>query len=141
MSANPEIDPRLGGLRSYFAMLGTDVEVGPRRVRTIILSDIRQLGPKRQRDISGVCSACKSILLARLDENEWATPAALRAKLEKVLERHVAERHASKSKPGVIVFPAGSRGAGRATTQLSSEQLQAFRGTRQLRSLLYPNVG
>jgi hypothetical protein len=139
MSASPEMDPRLGGLRTYFAMLGTDVEVGPRRVRTIILSDIRQLGPKRQRDISGVCSACKSILLARLDETEWATPTTLRAKLEKVLERHVAEMHSNKPKPGVLVFPAGS--GGRATTQLSTQQLQAFRGTRQFRSLLYPHIG
>jgi len=57
------------------------------------LSDVRQIGPNRERDISGVCSACGATLLAWLDNGENVTPRLLRAKLEQVFERHVTERH------------------------------------------------
>jgi hypothetical protein len=57
------------------------------------LRDVRQIGPDRERDISGACSACGNLLLARLDNGAEPAPGHLRAKLEKVFERHIAEKH------------------------------------------------
>ena len=57
------------------------------------MSDVRQIGPNRERDISGVCCACGATLLARLDDGETITSTLLRAKLEIVFERHLAEQH------------------------------------------------
>jgi len=59
------------------------------------LSDVRQIGPNRERDISGVCSACGATLLARLDSAEKPTPTLLQTKLEKVFQRHVDEQHST----------------------------------------------
>ncbi len=49
-------------------------------------------------DISAVCSACRDTLLARLvDKNYDAEgPNHLRAKLEEVFDRHLAEKHQAK---------------------------------------------
>jgi len=57
------------------------------------LRDVRQIGPNRERDISGVCSACGATLLAWLDNGENVAKTLLQAKLEKAFERHVAEQH------------------------------------------------
>jgi hypothetical protein len=64
-----------------------------------LLSDVRQIGPISERDISGVCSACGVTLLARLDdyEAEKPTPVRLRAMLERVFERHVADKHPNEA--------------------------------------------
>jgi hypothetical protein len=59
--------------------------------RTPRLIDVRQIGPNSQRDISGRCSACGVVLLARLDNLEAATPKLLRAKLEKLFARHLSD--------------------------------------------------
>jgi hypothetical protein len=55
------------------------------------LIDVRQIGPNSERDISGRCSACGVILIARLDHWENAAPELLRKKLDKSFERHLAE--------------------------------------------------
>jgi hypothetical protein len=55
------------------------------------LIDVRQIGPNSERDISGRCSACGVVLLARLDNLEDATPELLRAKLDKVFARHLID--------------------------------------------------
>jgi hypothetical protein len=55
------------------------------------LIDVRQIGPNSERDISGRCSACGVILIARLDHGENLAPGLLRNKLDKLFERHLAE--------------------------------------------------
>jgi len=55
------------------------------------LIDVRQIGPNSERDISGRCSACGVILIARLDHWENAAPELLRNKLDKLFARHLAE--------------------------------------------------
>jgi hypothetical protein len=55
------------------------------------LIDIRQIGPQSERDISGRCSACGVVLIARLDKSEEITPELLRDKLDKLFNRHLAE--------------------------------------------------
>jgi hypothetical protein len=60
----------------------------PREPRLV---DVRQIGPRSERDISGRCSACDAILIARLDNWEEVTPEQLRNKLDKVFDRHIAE--------------------------------------------------
>jgi CheY-like chemotaxis protein len=58
------------------------------------LIDVRQIGPDKERDVSGVCSACGATVLARLRNSaEKPTSGSLRAELEAVFERHVAEKH------------------------------------------------
>jgi len=58
------------------------------------LIDVRRTGPDKERDISGVCFACGTILLARLrNDAERPTPERLNAELGTVFERHVAEKH------------------------------------------------
>jgi hypothetical protein len=64
------------------------------------LVDVRQIGPKSERDISGRCSACGVILIARLENGEGAKPAHLRDKLEKLFTRHITERGCGKAPPG-----------------------------------------
>jgi hypothetical protein len=59
--------------------------------RTPRLIDVRQIGPNSERDISGRCSACGVVLIARLNIWEDATEEQLRDKLEKQFARHVAE--------------------------------------------------
>jgi len=54
------------------------------------LVDVRQIGPKSERDTSGRCSVCDTILIARLDNWEQAEPEKLRERLENVFARHVA---------------------------------------------------
>lgn len=63
------------------------------------LVDVRQIGPKSERDISGRCSACGTVLIARLDDSEDATPQQLRDKIKKLFARHVAESECSDT-PG-----------------------------------------
>ena len=55
------------------------------------LVDVRQIGPKSERDISGKCSACGVVLIARLDNSEDAKPEQLRERLEELFARHVIE--------------------------------------------------
>ena len=65
------------------------------------LIDVRQIGPDKERDISGVCSACGAILLARLRNGiEKPTPEHLHAELETVSRRHVAKEHPFEGKSG-----------------------------------------
>jgi len=56
------------------------------------LVDVRQIGPHSERDISGRCSACGAVLIARLDNGEHLKPQQLRDKLEKLFARHITER-------------------------------------------------
>jgi hypothetical protein len=65
--------------------------------RTPRLVDVRQIGPKSERDISGRCSACGVVLIARLDKWEDAKPAQLREKLESLFSRHLTESGCGKS--------------------------------------------
>ena len=67
------------------------------------LIDVRQIGPNSERDISGRCSACGVVLIARLDHWESAAPQPLRNKLDKLFERHVAETGCGK-KPQTLVL-------------------------------------
>jgi hypothetical protein len=58
------------------------------------LIDVRQVGPDKERDISGVCSACGVVLLARLRvDAEKPTSERLHVELETAFERHLAEKH------------------------------------------------
>ncbi len=59
--------------------------------RTPRLTDVRQIGPNSERDISGRCSACGVVLIARLDNWEAAKPELLRGKLEKLFARHLID--------------------------------------------------
>jgi hypothetical protein len=61
------------------------------------LVDVRQIGPKSERDISGRCSACGVVLIARLDNWEDATLDQLRGKLEGLFARHVTETKCRES--------------------------------------------
>ena len=55
------------------------------------LIDVRQIGPNSERDISGRCSACGVVLVARLNNWEDALQEQLRHKLEMLFARHVTE--------------------------------------------------
>ena len=55
------------------------------------LVDVRQIGPKSERDISGRCSACGVVLIARLETFEEAKPDHLRNRLDKLFARHITE--------------------------------------------------
>jgi hypothetical protein len=69
------------------------------------LIDVRQIGPDSKRDISGRCSACGVVLIARLNHLEDALPELLRKKLDKLFERHVAETACGKQlRPPVSEF-------------------------------------
>jgi len=59
--------------------------------RTRRLVDVRQSGPKSERDISGRCSVCGAVLIARLDNSQEVNPQQLRDELESLFDRHVAE--------------------------------------------------
>jgi len=60
------------------------------------LIDIRQLGPNREREISGVCSVCDAVLLARLKQEEGAPlPEQLHARLARLFESHIQKEHQS----------------------------------------------
>jgi hypothetical protein len=61
------------------------------------LIDVRQIGPNSERDISGRCSACGVVLIARLDNWEDAKPELLRDKLEKLFARHLIDTACGKS--------------------------------------------
>lgn len=63
------------------------------------LIDVRQIGPKSERDISGRCSACGVVLIARLEHWENAASDLLRKKLDKLFERHLAEIGCGKKLP------------------------------------------
>jgi hypothetical protein len=56
------------------------------------LRDVRQIGPKRDRNISGICSACGTALLAWLRDSEAAEP-SLPDRLDAIFKAHVAEYH------------------------------------------------
>jgi hypothetical protein len=66
------------------------------------LIDVRQIGPNSERDISGRCSVCGVILIARLDHWENAAPELLRNKLNKLFERHLAEVGCGKKLPTLV---------------------------------------
>lgn len=65
--------------------------------RNAKLVDVRQIGPKAQseRHISGRCSACGSVVLASLEQDEEPLYERLRENLDGVFRRHVSEHHAS----------------------------------------------
>jgi hypothetical protein len=65
--------------------------------RTPRLVDVRQIGPNSERDISGRCSGCGVVLIARLDNCEDAKPELLRDKLGKVFGRHLIDTTCGKS--------------------------------------------
>jgi hypothetical protein len=65
--------------------------------RTPRLTDIRQIGPNSERDISGRCSACGVVLIARLNNWEDPEPELLRDKLEKLFARHLIDTTCSES--------------------------------------------
>lgn len=56
------------------------------------LVDVHHLGPKRERNISGVCSVCRLTLLVWLQDSEVPTP-ALADRLEQLFRKHVQECH------------------------------------------------
>ena len=60
------------------------------------LVDVRQIGPKSERDISGRCSACNAVMIARLDNWEEPKPEELRERLDTVFARHLAGSACSK---------------------------------------------
>jgi len=66
------------------------------------LVDVRQIGPKSERDISGRCSACGVVLIAQLDNSEEAKPQQLRDRLEQLFARHINESgcHSSLRRSG-----------------------------------------
>ena len=55
------------------------------------LTDIRQIGPDSERHISGVCSACGTVLFARIGDREPI--GKLRVALTTVFQTHLAEQH------------------------------------------------
>ena len=55
------------------------------------LIDVRQIGPNSERDISGRCSACGVVLIARLDDWEDTNSQQLRERLEGAFARHLSE--------------------------------------------------
>jgi len=61
------------------------------------LIDVRQIGPQSERDISGRCSACGVVLIARLDKSEEIKPEMLRGKLDKLFTRHLSENFCDAS--------------------------------------------
>jgi hypothetical protein len=63
------------------------------------LVDIRQIGPKSERDISGRCSVCNTVMIARLDNSEEANPEKLRERLEEVFARHLSGKGCSNREP------------------------------------------
>jgi len=65
------------------------------------LVDVRQIGPKGERDISGRCSACDTVLIARLDSSEEPKPEKLRERLDSVFARHLARSGCVKRESGV----------------------------------------
>jgi hypothetical protein len=65
--------------------------------RTPRLTDVRQIGPNSERDISGRCSACGVVLIARLDNWAEAKPELLRAKLETLFARHLMDTKCGRS--------------------------------------------
>lgn len=66
------------------------------------LIDVRQIGPQSERDISGRCSVCGAVLIARLDNWEAVNPQRLRDKLEKVFSRHIAENNCGRDLPDSV---------------------------------------
>jgi hypothetical protein len=62
----------------------------------LVLSDPRQRGLNRDRNLSGICSICGDMLLAQDKSDVAPSPASLRAKLDAVFEQHVFERHLTK---------------------------------------------
>jgi ferredoxin len=63
------------------------------------LVDVRQIGPNSECDISGRCSVCGVILIARLNSRGDATAIERREQLENKLER-LFDRHVSEMKCG-----------------------------------------
>jgi hypothetical protein len=66
------------------------------------LIDVRQIGPHGERDISGRCSACGVVLIARLDNWEDAKSQILRERLEKAFARHLAENRCGQESERLI---------------------------------------
>jgi hypothetical protein len=56
------------------------------------LNDVRHIGAKGDRNISGVCSACGTALLIWLEDSEAAKP-SLPDRLDAIFKAHVAECH------------------------------------------------
>jgi len=60
--------------------------------RSPILTDVRHIGPDRDRNISGTCSACGVTLLAWLKQSEESEP-VLERRLETLFRQHVDAHH------------------------------------------------
>jgi len=60
------------------------------------LDDVRQIGPGSERFISGVCSVCGTVVLARLNDSEPINPSQLRSKLDAVFQQHITNEHHSE---------------------------------------------
>lgn len=56
-----------------------------------ILTDIRRIGPNSDRDISAVCSACGTTLLAQLNSTAQPDSDKLLTELEMVFEKHLTQ--------------------------------------------------
>ena len=61
--------------------------------KSCALTDVRQIGPGSERQISGVCSACGTTLLARLNDKDEPNRDQLEARLKKVFDDHLARDH------------------------------------------------
>jgi len=57
------------------------------------LLDVRQIGPNNERDISGVCSICRTIFLTGVRAPKIPSREQLEDALLDVFQRHVAEAH------------------------------------------------
>jgi hypothetical protein len=66
----------------------------------LVLRDHRARGPDRDRQISGVCSACGDTLLEWLETDAKPDPKALRERIEILFERHVEECHGTEASGG-----------------------------------------
>ncbi|HEY6183972.1 MAG TPA: hypothetical protein VIW67_17120 [Terriglobales bacterium] len=65
------------------------------------LLDVRQIGPNRERDISGVCSTCQTTLLVTLNSPKIPSRDELEAALLDVFSHHVTEFHAEANQQNV----------------------------------------
>ncbi|HUK24853.1 MAG TPA: hypothetical protein VLV49_09760 [Terriglobales bacterium] len=70
------------------------------RDKKVELGDIRQIGRDSERDISGICSACGTTLLARVDSRRIPARAQLQETLQAVFQKHVAQEHDCENSNG-----------------------------------------
>ncbi|HEY1264396.1 MAG TPA: hypothetical protein VGF06_12795 [Terriglobales bacterium] len=63
--------------------------------QTYRLLDIRQIGPNRERDISGICSGCGATLFVALTASETPSRILLEQRLQSRFAIHLAEAHST----------------------------------------------